>query len=80
MKTSVTLTLDEIKKHIGEGYKVSAYGGKDDYIAEISFSKKTSSGLVGFSFDVGCGLRQRELKSLFNRIKKVKPNLKITNF
>lgn len=75
MKT--TPTLKEIRKYLANGWKVDAYGGEDGYIAEISFCKKENGGLRGFSYDVGCGLRQRELKSLFARIKKVKPNLKL---
>lgn len=77
MKHSVTLTIDGIKKWIERGYKIDIYGEKDGYIAEVSFSKKNSSGLCGFSFDRGCRLRQRELKSLVRRIQKVNPKIKV---
>ena len=77
-RKSATLTIPEIQKWIKDGYKINAYGSKDGYISEISFSKDIfNSGLIGFSFDVGCGIRQRELKSLFNRIKKVSPKIKV---
>jgi hypothetical protein len=77
-RKSATLSLAEIKYWLNErSHKVDAYGGKDGYISEISFTFKSKAGLSGFSFMPSCGLRQRELKALFNRIKKVKPNLKL---
>ena len=75
------MTTDEIRKAIADKYKIGAYGGKDGYIGEISFSKKPKGGgLVGFSFDVGCGLRQKTLKRLFKRIQSVYPKLKLETY
>jgi len=74
-----TMTVEEIKRTLFVNkFKVAAYGGKDGYISEISFSKKAKDGrMFGFSYDVGCGLRQITLKRLFKRIQSVYPKLKL---
>ena len=75
------MTVDEIKAKKSYKYKVKAYGRKDGYIDEISFSKKIEGDeLVGFSFDVGCGLGQKNLKRLFKRIRSVYPELKLETY
>lgn len=73
-----TMTIQEIKEDIAKGWKPEAFGDKDGYICEITFTTKKLKDcqLAGFSF-MCCELRQRELKSLFNRIKKVVPKFRL---
>lgn len=72
-----TLTVKEIKQYVEDGWKASAYGGKDGWVSEVSFTKTNPNGnFVGFSY-MCCEIRQREMKSLLRRVQKVLPKLKM---
>lgn len=72
------MKLQSIREKIAMGYKVTAYGNRDGHISEIDFTLSLKGGAIaGFSFMEGDGLRQRELKALFNRVKKVVPKLRL---